>query len=169
MDSGFSILFFLQFHHRDPGILGLLTSVPIYFGLINDGCHTHPAAVKIAYRAHYDGKFRIKYLMNVHKKFKPTFELIFSRARFFIIKIKICQPESFSNFRFSFAGLILVTDAISALGLHEGIHRIGELEIEIKNNCAYISGTNTLCGSMLPLNGCVRLLDEFTRKFQHFS
>lgn len=57
-----------------------------------------------------------------------------------------------------------MTDAISALGLHEGIHRIGELEMEVKNNCAYILGTNTLCGSMLPLNGCVRLLHEYTRE-----
>ncbi|XKL64746.1 hypothetical protein PGB90_004832 [Kerria lacca] len=104
----------VPFHHRDPGILGLLTTEPIYFGLINDGCHTHPAATRIAYRTNYDG-------------------------------------------------LILVTDAISALGLHEGVHRIGELEIEIKENCAHIVGTNTLCGSILPLNKCVKLFDEYTK------
>ncbi|XP_065221555.1 N-acetylglucosamine-6-phosphate deacetylase [Planococcus citri] len=107
------------FHHRDPGILGLLTSEnicnkPIYFGLINDGCHTDPAAVRIAYRVNYDG-------------------------------------------------LVLVTDAISAAGLEEGNHRIGDLEINIRDNCAYIMGTNTLCGSILPLNKCVNLFDQFNQ------
>ncbi len=62
-------------------------------------------------------------------------------------------------------GLILVTDAVSALGLKDGVHHIGELEIEVKNNCAHILGTNTLCGSILPLNKCVRLFDKFTGTF----
>ncbi|XP_031554575.1 N-acetylglucosamine-6-phosphate deacetylase-like [Actinia tenebrosa] len=49
----------LAFHHRDPGIVGLLTSteipVPIFYGLIADGIHTHPAATKIAHRSHPKG------------------------------------------------------------------------------------------------------------------
>ncbi|KAL1506024.1 hypothetical protein ABEB36_005461 [Hypothenemus hampei] len=51
----------LPFHHRDPGLVGLLASDklcdthPIYFGLIPDGIHTHPAAMRIAYRIHPDG------------------------------------------------------------------------------------------------------------------
>jgi N-acetylglucosamine-6-phosphate deacetylase len=58
-------------------------------------------------------------------------------------------------------GLVLVTDAISALGLTEGIHQIGNLDVEIKNDCAYILGTETLCGSITPLNKCIKLFDEF--------
>ena len=67
----------LQFHHRDPGIVGLITrhseeapkrlkdsenqqnspnSVkPIYYGLIADGHHTFPSAIRIAYRANKTG------------------------------------------------------------------------------------------------------------------
>ncbi|XP_022079564.1 N-acetylglucosamine-6-phosphate deacetylase-like [Acanthaster planci] len=51
----------LPFHHRDPGIVGLLTSdqVPpgqtIFYGMIADGIHTNPAALRIAYRAHPEG------------------------------------------------------------------------------------------------------------------
>ncbi|KAH0552155.1 N-acetylglucosamine-6-phosphate deacetylase [Cotesia glomerata] len=109
----------LPFHHRDPGLVGLLTSdqIPpskkVYFGIIADGVHTHPAALRIAHRTH---------------------------------------PE----------GLILVTDAISALGLQEGLHQLGQLEIEIKSNQAYIANTNTLCGSIAPMTECVKFFKEAT-------
>lgn len=47
-------------HHRNPGIFGLLGTVePIlprpYFGMIADGIHVHPTAVKLAYNAHPEG------------------------------------------------------------------------------------------------------------------
>lgn len=51
----------LPFHHRDPGIVGLLTSdrIPsgrrVFYGMIADGIHTNPAALRIAYRAHPRG------------------------------------------------------------------------------------------------------------------
>ena len=51
-----------QFHHRDPGIVGLLTSdrLPpgrhIFYGMIADGMHTNPAALRIAHRAHPQGE-----------------------------------------------------------------------------------------------------------------
>ncbi|KAL7379372.1 hypothetical protein ABVT39_026758 [Epinephelus coioides] len=73
----------LPFHHRDPGIVGLLTSdqVPagrtVYYGMIADGIHTNPAALRIAHRAH------------------PS-------------------------------GLVLVTDAITAMGLPPGRHTLGQ-------------------------------------------
>ncbi|RMC17924.1 hypothetical protein DUI87_05593 [Hirundo rustica rustica] len=50
-----------QFHHRDPGIVGLLTSdkIPagrrVFYGMISDGIHTNPAALRIAHRAHPKG------------------------------------------------------------------------------------------------------------------
>ncbi|XP_061556117.1 N-acetylglucosamine-6-phosphate deacetylase isoform X3 [Phycodurus eques] len=51
----------LPFHHRDPGIVGLLTSdqIPpgrmVFYGMIADGIHTNPAALRIAHRAHPAG------------------------------------------------------------------------------------------------------------------
>ena len=69
------------FHHRDPGIVGVTTSLitpkPVSYGLIADGIHTHPTAMRIAHRSH------------------PT-------------------------------GAVLVTDAICALGLPPGVHKLGE-------------------------------------------
>ncbi|XP_043488722.1 N-acetylglucosamine-6-phosphate deacetylase [Polistes fuscatus] len=109
----------LPFHHRDPGLVGLLTSdkIPpgkiVHFGIIADGVHTHPAALRIAHRTH---------------------------------------PK----------GLVLVTDAISALGLKEGVHRLGQFDIEIRKGHAYITGTNTLCGSITEMSECVRIFKEAT-------
>ncbi|XP_054463520.1 N-acetylglucosamine-6-phosphate deacetylase [Anoplopoma fimbria] len=103
----------LPFHHRDPGIVGLLTSdqIPagrtIYYGMIADGIHTNPAALRIAHRAH------------------PS-------------------------------GLVLVTDAITAMGLPPGHHTLGQQVIEIQGLHAYVAGTTTLSGSIATMDMCVR-------------
>lgn len=103
----------LPFHHRDPGIVGLLTSdqIPagrtVYYGMIADGIHTNPAALRIAHRAH---------------------------------------P----------AGLVLVTDAIMAMGLPPGRHTLGQQTIEIQGLHAYVAGTKTLSGSIATMDMCVR-------------
>lgn len=103
----------LPFHHRDPGIVGLLTSdrVPpdrtVFYGMISDGIHTNPAALRIAHRAH------------------PT-------------------------------GLVLVTDAITAMGLPPGRHTLGQQVIEIQGLHAYVAGTKTLSGSIATMDMCVR-------------
>ncbi|XP_048775736.1 N-acetylglucosamine-6-phosphate deacetylase-like isoform X2 [Ostrea edulis] len=108
----------LPFHHRDPGLIGLLTSkkvpsnIPLY-GVISDGIHTHPAALRIAYRV---------------------------------------DP----------GGMVLVTDAISAMGLPEGEHRFGSQTMEIRGNRAVIKGTQTLCGSIATMDMCVQHLRKST-------
>ncbi|XP_047213937.1 N-acetylglucosamine-6-phosphate deacetylase-like isoform X2 [Girardinichthys multiradiatus] len=103
----------LPFHHRDPGIVGLLTSdqIPagrtVFYGMIADGIHTNPAALRIAHRAH------------------PS-------------------------------GLVLVTDAITAMGLPPGHHTLGQQVIEIQGLHAYVTGTKTLSGSIATMDMCVQ-------------
>lgn len=109
----------LPFHHRDPGIVGLLTSdrIPagrtVYYGMIADGIHTNPAALRIAHRAHPNG-------------------------------------------------LVLVTDAITAMGLGPGKHTLGQQEILIDGLNAYVAGTHTLAGSIATMDMCVRHFHEAT-------
>ncbi|CAG9792026.1 unnamed protein product [Diatraea saccharalis] len=99
----------LPFHHRDPGLVGLLASTTkrqVHYGIISDGLHTHPAALRIACRT---------------------------------------NPE----------GLILVSDAVAAQGLQDGKYRIGPQSVTVKDGCAYVTGTDTLCGSTAGLDDCV--------------
>lgn len=105
----------VSYHHRDPHLIGVLTSSmidrdqTIYYGLIADGIHTHPSALRIAQRV---------------------------------------NPN----------GLVLITDAISAMGLPTGEHHLGNQKIEIRGKVATVAGTETLCGSIAKLDYCVRNL-----------
>lgn len=101
----------LPFHHRDPGIVGVLTSLitpkQAFYGLISDGIHTHPTALRIAQRSH---------------------------------------PK----------GIVLITDAIAALGLPPGEHKLGTMDMMIDDKVARIKGTDTLAGSISSMDKCVR-------------
>lgn len=101
-------------HHRQPGIVGAVLSDPsIYYSLIADGIHLHPATIKMAWEA---------------------------------------QPK----------GLFLITDAIQALGLPEGIYHLGHMEVEVQKNGAYIPGTKTIAGSVLSMDAAVRFFQAST-------
>jgi N-acetylglucosamine-6-phosphate deacetylase len=59
--------------------------------------------------------------------------------------------------------MVLITDAISAMGLEEGSHCLGKKTISIKKDNfdtprAYIDGTDILCGAVATMNDCLRNL-----------
>jgi hypothetical protein len=71
-------------------------------------------------------------------------------------------------------GVVLVTDGIAALGLPVGKHRLGTMNVAVKQAMgvegtkgtrlrATLEGTETLAGAVLPLDGCVRNFLEYAR------
>ncbi|CAJ0627560.1 13209_t:CDS:2 [Entrophospora sp. SA101] len=104
------------FHHRDPGIIGLLGTTCIkrpYYGVICDGIHVHPNSIKIAYDSH---------------------------------------PK----------GAIVVTDAISAMGLPPGDYELGDIHVRKQDEKVEIVGTRTLAGSVITIDESVRNFKKFT-------
>lgn len=69
-------------------------------------------------------------------------------------------------------GLVLVTDAMQAMGLPLGKHALGELAVEIFDGRAgggqyeglhaVLEGTSTLAGAVVPLDDCLRNFIAFT-------
>lgn len=58
--------------------------------------------------------------------------------------------------------MILVTDAMSAMGLGDGLYRLGDQAIEVKEGHAYVAGTKKLAGSVLQMDQAVRNLHAMT-------
>lgn len=59
-------------------------------------------------------------------------------------------------------GLILISDAMAALGLGEGSYRLGGSVVTVKGNRATLSDAHTLAGSLLGLDQAVRNLRTWT-------
>lgn len=109
----------VSFHHRDPGLVGLLTSQKlddkkVWYGIIADGVHTHPAALRIAFKT-------------------------------------------------NFSTLVLVTDAICAMGFQDGKYQFGQQVIEVRGDEAYVAGTNTLTGSVATMHKSVLKFKKSSR------
>lgn len=61
------------------------------------------------------------------------------------------------------AGLILVTDAMCAMGLPPGQHQLGTLAVDVRPDKAVVAGSETLAGSIVSMITCVKKLVEFTK------
>jgi N-acetylglucosamine-6-phosphate deacetylase len=61
------------------------------------------------------------------------------------------------------SGIVLVTDTLSAMGLPKGNYVLGGSEVEVDDKGgAYIKGTNTLAGSTITIDECIRNFQKFT-------
>lgn len=59
-------------------------------------------------------------------------------------------------------GLVLVSDAMAALGLPDGVYQLGSKNVEVSNGKAYLFGLDTLAGSVVSLDQAVRNLRQYT-------
>lgn len=55
------------------------------------------------------------------------------------------------------------------MGLEEGLHHVGKMTCEIRNCRAYVAGTDTLCGSIAPMDECIRFFKEATQCSTEFA
>mmetsp|Transcript_31577 Transcript_31577/g.66149 ORF Transcript_31577/g.66149 Transcript_31577/m.66149 type:complete len:584 (+) Transcript_31577:43-1794(+) len=59
-------------------------------------------------------------------------------------------------------GCVLVTDAMAAMGLGDGDHHLGSMRVCIKEGRATLAGTDTLAGSVVSMDTCVKRFRQFT-------
>ncbi|KAL3799846.1 hypothetical protein ACHAWO_009967 [Cyclotella atomus] len=59
-------------------------------------------------------------------------------------------------------GCVLVTDAMAAMGLGDGTHSLGGMSVDIQGDRATLTGTDTLAGSVVSMDTCVRRFRHFT-------
>ena len=60
------------------------------------------------------------------------------------------------------SGCVLVTDAMAAMGLGDGTHTLGNMSVDIKCDRATLTGSDTLAGSVVSMDICVRRFQQFT-------
>jgi N-acetylglucosamine-6-phosphate deacetylase len=147
------------FHHREPSVIGSLTlrdrhCLSEVKGLIRNG---HSTGTKVS------NGFGPS-LTNGHQTSDVQSKLP-NKLFYGIISDGVHTHESAVAlaYRTYAEGLILVTDAVAPLGLQSNqVHKLGTNTIEIKEDRAYIYGTDTLCGSIAPLDACLRRFVEST-------
>lgn len=100
-------------NHREPGIVGFGLTEPIFFSMICDGIHIHPAILKLAWNA---------------------------------------NPS----------GLVLVSDAMEALGLPNGEYQLGSEKVIVIDGKAVLKGSEIIAGSVRGLDYAVRFLHQAT-------
>ena len=94
-------------HHRDPGVVGAaLTDSRLTLGLISDGHHVEPTAIRLAFSA---------------------------------------APKR----------VMLVTDAVAALGMPPGISVLGGQEVVVAPGRPPLRADGTIAGADVPLDGCL--------------
>ncbi|KAF0720040.1 hypothetical protein AaE_010373, partial [Aphanomyces astaci] len=59
-------------------------------------------------------------------------------------------------------GLILVTDCMAGMGLPDGSYVLADLPVDVQGGRAYLHNTQTIAGSVVQMDTCVRTLRQYT-------
>ncbi|KAF5321216.1 hypothetical protein D9619_001679 [Psilocybe cf. subviscida] len=173
-----------QLHHRDPSIIGLLGASPHLsspiMNLITDASYTVseplpdlqlPASaispVKEKPTRPFKGHKRTESRPTLHLDKGKVADMTFERPYYGIIVDGIhCHPNSV---RLAYSshpdGCVLITDAMHVLDpyLQDGVHEWRDGKRFLKQgDSLYVEGTDTLAGSVVTLDKCVRNFSRFT-------
>ena len=67
-------------------------------------------------------------------------------------------------YKTNFKSLVLVTDAILAMGYKDGKYQFGQQEIEVRGDQAWVAGTSTLTGSVATMQRSVTKFLKYVAK-----
>lgn len=123
------------FHHREPGLIGLISKSN------RDKTDTRD-----------DEK---KKLPQKQSFVAPYFSIIVDGEHSHPAAVRMAYELDFTK-------LILVTDAMSAMGFGSGTHSLGSMTVTIDGNKAVLANSNTLAGSIISMDNCVRNLKQFS-------
>ncbi|CAK5270180.1 unnamed protein product [Mycena citricolor] len=163
-----------QLHHRDPSIIGLLGASPHLSSLNTDfappSSPTATSALSGVTSEAFDYKpstERAPTRPELHLEKGRVAAMAFERPFYDMIVDGIhSHPNSVRLAYTAYpAGCILITDAMKILdpNLRDGIHEWRDGKRFVKEgDKLYLEGTNTLAGSVVTLDACVRNFSRFT-------
>jgi len=133
------------FHHREPGLLGLLLP------------RTHDHVVHVEKEQEWNGKNHHQFQHHDchHGGQNGIYYSIIADGLH-------SHPTSIQMAYTLSKNVILVTDAISAMGLKDGIHSLGDEPVTVYNGKATIQGPDVLAGSVASMDSCIRSFQKFT-------
>ncbi|ORX49884.1 Metallo-dependent hydrolase [Hesseltinella vesiculosa] len=128
------------FHHRDPGLVGVLGAADLPIPSSQIG---HPASSLTSPSRNKPDP-------------RPFYGIICDGVHVHPNSVRIAY-YSHPN------GAVLVTDALSAMGLPKGTYTLGGREVEVdESGACYVKGTSTLAGCTVTIDDCVRNFQRFT-------
>lgn len=151
-----------------PGALNAIDQLTRKHGIVVSAGHTMATAEEIRKGVAHGLRLATHLRNAMPKPGQPHFDMvneILSQEQMYfsmIVDGHHVSPEQVkADWKKAGSRLILVTDAMSGLGLPDGVYDLGDEKVLVEKGTAKILGTQTLAGSVLSLDQAVRNLLAF--------